>query len=159
MPVTKELDGFAVNVGHRSAMGGGVKPNDANYSDYYKSVLAAAASGGGTNPCPFGCGDDEVDDKGRCHHRVGVSPDGKHYEPEVIRQDGMVVVRPRLAPDKRGRMRPVLEKVDPKRHVLIQVTTSYLVYEDRDPPPEWRGRADPDDVDDTDDDETPEGEE
>ena len=139
-------DGVTVGIGHRSGPGGAVKPADANHSEYMTAILAAQ-DGFVYNPCPFGCPDDEIDEHGRCYHRVGVSPDGKLYEPEVRRPDGKVVVQPKMAPNKQGRLRPVLEKVDPKRHHLIRVTTSFLVYEDRDPPPEWvGGETDPDDV-------------
>ncbi len=128
---------LGVGIGHSTNPKAGMKPKEANYSPYMRSLMAAT-HGETVNPCPFGCDDDELDQHGRCFHRVGVSPDGKHIEHEVVREDGMLVMRPQYSVVVvNGKKRRVLPKVDKKKHVLIQVTTSFLVYEDRPCPPDW----------------------
>lgn len=129
-------------VGHSVSLKGGLEPNSANYSEYYKSILGAR-DGGVVNYCPFGCPDDELDEHGRCYHRVGVSPDGKFIEPEIRKPNGQTWVQ---VPRKKvnGKMRPDLPRVDKRKHTLVRVTTSYIVYEDRDCPEGWvpAGEAD-----------------
>lgn len=131
---------LGVNVGHSVGKEAGTRAKSANYSPYMKAILAAN-HGEVINACPFGCQDEELDEHGRCYHRIGVSPDGEHIEPEVIREDGKVVVRPAYEVRK-GKRRPKLELVDKGRHELVRVTTSYLVYENRERPENWAPAGD-----------------
>lgn len=123
------------SVGHSVSLKGGLQPNSANYSDYYSDVIAAR-DGSIVNPCPFGCTDEELDEHGRCYHRIGVSADGKTFEREGHNKAGRLEMKIERRKIK-GKLVPVLEKVDKRKHYLIRVTTSFLVYEDRPVPEGW----------------------
>lgn len=146
---------FGVSLGHSAVRSTGVKPKSANHSEYMKALMGAYQGGFTVNPCPFGCEDDDLDEFGRCHHRIGVSPDGKLIEPEVRDAHGRVRVQVPYAKNAKGRMRPALAEVDPKRHRLVRVTTSYLVYDRLAERPEDFPVME--DTDDTYDDSEPEG--
>lgn len=146
---------LGIGIGHAAKPASGVKPAMASYSPYMQAVYASH-DGHPACGCPFGCADDPDlhDEFGRCHHVVGYSPDGKVIEPLVRRADGKLVVQ--VPREKRnGKLRPKLERVDPTKHHLVRITTSYIVYEDRDPPADWvvDGDMEPDSDDDTDDEE------
>lgn len=76
----------------------------------------AASSGSVVNFCPFGCGDDALDDHGYCHHLVGFTSDGRVMECRVRRSDGRIITS--------GTKKQELQRGD----VKVKVTTSARVY-------------------------------
>lgn len=132
----------------------GIPGKAANLSPYMADVLAARGSSDFVNPCPFDCTDEECDEHGRCYHRIGVSPDRKFFEREYRNEAGQLSIRV----DRKkvnGKWKPELEKINNKKHVLVRVTTSYLVYENRKCPDDWltteRAEEAADEAEDTDD--------
>jgi len=98
--------------------------------------------------CPFGCTVDhkDYDKHGYCRHLVGFTMDKKYYEPmkrDPSRPERRKVVV-ELVPDPFDvvpgdelgvrKMIPKLPKVDKRIHKLVQITTCWRVYEDRDTP-------------------------
>ncbi len=97
---------------------------------------AANTTGEKVNFCPFGCGDEELDDNGYCRHLVGFTNDGKTFEP-MVRKGGRRVVqvhRDRVEVVEGGEKTfefgpPVLEVVQ-KGDQLVKITISSRVYRD-----------------------------
>ncbi len=44
------------------------------------------------NHCPYGCGQEDLDENGACRHLVGFTNDGKTFEPLIVGQRGLRVV-------------------------------------------------------------------
>ncbi len=124
---------LGVGIRHR-----GTGKAEAEYSPYMEAVYEAIQAAAPMRSfCPFGCDDDNVDEYGRCYHVIGYSPDGKHVEPLERSADGQLRVQVRKYAVKNGRRVAVLDKVSARRHVLVPITTSFIVYEDRPMPEGW----------------------
>jgi hypothetical protein len=100
----------------------------ANTSPLMKAIESAQENEP-VNGCPFGCADEDLDERNYCRHMVGVTPTrttppgvGDPYEP-VVREEGQP---PRL----NGRKPQKIREGD----VSLRITTSYRVY--RPDPPE-----------------------
>lgn len=105
-------------------------------SKFFK-LQSSLMPGNVVNACPFGCGDDQLDEKGFCYHMVGFcnsDRDGKplrEYEPlcrmrmQSPNQPGKIVDRGNTLMVLGGKEhRQPLQKGD----VLVRITNSFRVY-------------------------------
>ena len=122
-------------------------------------LMAAKAAGLSGNFCPFGCGDDDVDEHGYCYHLIGFTFDEKRKRFETMKQmdNGHVAVQvpfttKRLGPKHVKRVYQY-EKVQPGDQ-LVEISTSSRVYRNIPRPDDWEDELiqvpDEDDEDDTD---------
>ncbi len=71
-------------------------PHSVNYTPLREAIVEANKVGGDVNACPFGCEDEDLDERWYCHHLVGFTNDVKMgYEPLVLCPDGRRRVKPR----------------------------------------------------------------
>jgi len=157
--MSKEVMGVSVSIGHSSREQYG----NATTDDSPLMEALRSANGEPVNECPFGCEDEDLDEQGFCYHLIGVSPDGKKLERNIVGLDGRVRT---ICPVKKinGRNRFVPETIDReklkrKKIILKRITTSFRVYEDIERPDNWEPAVSdelddelPDDLEETDDD-------
>lgn len=97
--------------------------------------LMARQTGEIINECPFGCTDEELDERGFCGHLIGFYNGGKTFEPRVRLKDGRIIVDgTKRQPMLRGYIRkkisttarvyrkePVKELIPPKNNAVSEV--------------------------------------
>jgi hypothetical protein len=99
----------------------GPKARAANLSPLMTAVLRASA-GEKVNFCPFGCSDDDLDERGLCDHLIGYTNDGKTMEPVVL-VGGRRTVQVPMGTDGKPRRLPI-----PPGAKLERITCSARVY-------------------------------
>jgi hypothetical protein len=123
----RDVGGVMVGINHK----GGARYGSVQRDGRSELLKAQAEDGPGTNFCPFGCNDDELDEQGYCFHLIGFSPDGRKLERNEVGEDGRVRTK---APIRRVNGRITLvhnERVDPARHVKVPIVVggSFRIYE------------------------------
>ena len=98
-----------------------IRARKANLSDLMVA-RSKASLGEKVNFCPFGCADEQIDDKGYCPHLVGFTTDGKAMEPVV-----------QMTPDFEGASTYVAvlgsrRELVRKDDELVRITVSSRVY-------------------------------
>lgn len=97
------------------------KPKNANHSPLMQA-LQKASLGEKVNVCPYGCTEEDLDDRGLCDHLVGYTTDGKTMEP-LVAVRGRKTVQVPDGPDGKPRRVPI-----PAGAHLERITTSARVY-------------------------------